>query len=172
MEATVRERKPPSKWVPTVIAAFVLPFIGASMLTSWFESQRRATGATTEPALLAHAASPVPPHTDLPSANPPPDVAAVPGAAVAAEEPVILPQSLEEAVAPSADESATPSTASKPGVHPQGRAKSRRPLDTVDFGAGLTSESKASPASYRVKIPDEQNAPVLRKGAHNIPVNE
>jgi hypothetical protein len=179
MEARVRDgKKPLSKWVPTVIAAFVLPFIGASMLTSWLESQRRAVGATTEQGFAAHAASPVPSHIDQP---PPFPVVQATDPVAAGErgslaETVTLPRAIGSAAVAGADESAT--TAAQPSsVHPQGHVKARRALDRVDFKsgdskAGLTSPAKPTEPSYRVKIPDEQNAPEPRNGAHNVPVNE
>ncbi len=182
MEARVREpQKPWLKWAPAVLAAFALPFIGASLITSWIASRNQPTvlDAASGPqqrAVAAQPESPVPPHTEgAHLAAPEPPVAA--GEQPNPTEVIVLPESLgvaREAEAISGQDRATTATAVKPNA---GSQRSRPALDKVDFSktdlrGGLTSADKAGEPSYRVKIPDEQNAPELRDGAHNVPVRE
>src|SRR5690606_32721373 len=86
---------------------------------------------------------------------------------------VILPQSLETTPSsPSSDRNAATVTPSKPVAARTITRKSRPALDSIDFGSELTSETKTSAHSYRVKVPDEQNALEPRNGAPNVPVRE
>ena len=183
MEARVREpKKPWLKWAPAVLAAFALPFIGASLITSWIASRNQPSAlgpasGVEQRAVAAQAVSPVPPHTDGAARTAPqPGVAA--GEQPNPTEVIVLPESLgaarEASDEPPSGDRATTATAVKPNA---GNQRSRPALDKVDFSktdlrGGLTSASKAGEPSYRVKIPDEQNAPELRDGAHNVPVRE